>query len=154
MMISARRIPLSGSAFRKGAGILAVLAVMLGAGCAHHIQQGSGTGSGAGKFGGGERSEGGVHFTIAAPGAQRVTLVLMSSSEGPPMSFEKNAKEQKGGIWIADLDLLPGEYRYFFVVDGSVTVQKGRGRVETDDFGGETGILTVLQGPDGRLIVF
>ena len=44
--------------------------------------------------------------------------------------------------------------RGIFIVDGEVTVDKGPGRVEPDDFGGTTGILTVNQTPDGDLNAF
>ena len=56
--------------------------------------------------------------------------------------------------WAADFDLIPGEYRYFFIVDGSVTVDGGTGRVVQDDFGGVTGVLTVHQTPEGVLKTF
>ena len=78
----------------------------------------------------------------------------MRSLSQTPMVYELQVTRSPEGRWTAGLDLIPGEYRYFFLVDGTVTVGKEGGRVEQDDFGGETGVLTVHRTPDGKLKAF
>ena len=102
----------------------------------------------------GARGMGGIHFSLHAPDADRVFLILMRTFVSTPVIYEVEARMGTDGFWNADFDLIPGEYRYFFLVDGSVTVEKGAGRVEQDDFGGVTGVLTVRQTPEGDLKTF
>ncbi|MDF1526068.1 MAG: hypothetical protein RRA15_06350 [bacterium] len=100
------------------------------------------------------KDKGVVRFSIHSPEADGVTLVLMRTFVASPVTFEAQASQRPDGTWTAELDLMPGDYRYFFVVDGSVTVEKGRGRVEQDDFGGVTGVLSVHRTPEGALRIF
>jgi len=102
----------------------------------------------------GMKGKGGIHFSVHAPGADRVTLVLMRSLVSTPATFEVQTNKGSDGFWTADFDLIPGEYRYFFIINGSVTVVDDNGRVEQDDFGGVNGVLTVRQTPEGILDIF
>ncbi len=110
------------------------------AGCAHGP---SGTAS----------RENSVHFSIHAAQALRVVLILLDSGVPAPVPYEVEARKGPDGLWWAESDLKPGEYRYFFLVDGTVRVGPG-GRVEADDFGGLTGIVTVRESPAGGLEAF
>jgi hypothetical protein len=154
MMILAQRIRWSGSAFRSGIRLLVVFIFLgLTAGCSHAPVE---------KLSAGERDnaamgmkdKGGIHFSVHAPDAESVTLVLMRTLVSTPATFEVHARKGSSGIWAADFDLIPGEYRYFFIVNGSMTVVGESGRVEQDDFGGLTGVLTVRQTPEGILETF
>jgi len=101
-----------------------------------------------------EMERGSVHFSIHAPDADHVFLILMRTLVPAPVTYELQANRGADDIWTADCDLIPGEYRYFFLVDGSVTVNGEGRRVEQDDFGGVTGVLTVRQTPNGALEMF
>lgn len=154
MMTSALKIRWSGSAFKKGSRFLAA-AVLSGslAACAHTPGENPAVGDRV-IAAGGSHERGSVHFSVHAPEADGVTLILMKSLVLTPVVYEVRATRTSDGIWSADLDLIPGEYRYFFLVDGSVTVNGDGGRVEQDDFGGVTGVLTVDRTPDGQLRAF
>ena len=121
--------------------------------CAHSPLEPSREG---GQFSAGDRQKekGSVHFSVLAPEADRVHLILMRTLVSTPVTYEVQANRRVDGVWTADFDLIPGEYRYFFIVDGSVTVDGGTGRVVQDDFGGVTGVLTVHQTPKGVLKTF
>lgn len=71
-----------------------------------------------------------------------------------PVTYEVRAARGPGGLWEAHLDLIPGEYRYFFIVDGHVTVDAETDRIEQDDFGGVTGIVTVLKNTEGGVRIY
>lgn len=151
MMISAQKIRLSGSAFNTwGCLVSVILVVALAAGCAQTPKGALSTGKGDDGM---DRQES-IRFSINAPDADNVVLFLMSTHDPVPMTWEILAAEGEDGTWTADFDLVPGEYRYFFSVDGAFTVGQGRGRVERDDFGGKTRVLTIFQGPDGALSAF
>jgi hypothetical protein len=149
-----QRILWSGSDCRFSLRLL-VVSIFLGlaAGCSHAPAE---------KLSAGERDnaamgmkdKGGIHFSVHAPGADRVTLVLMRTLESTPATIEVQTNKGSNGIWTADFDLIPGEYRYFFIVNGSMTVVGENGRVEQDDFGGVNGVLTVRQTPEGVLEIF
>jgi hypothetical protein len=100
------------------------------------------------------QEKGNIRFSILAPQADRVLLVLMRTLVLPPVSYEVQATRGTDGVWTADMDLVLGEYRFFFIVDGSVTVDGALGRVEQDDFGGLTGVLKVHRTSDGILKSF
>ena len=154
MMTLAQKTRWSGSAFRVISRFLALsLFLGLAVACAHVPDEPS---RGDGRYSPvkEENKKGGVHFSVQAPEADRVFLVLMKTLAPTPVTFEVQASRGSDGIWTADFDLIPGEYRYFFIVDGSVTVNGGGGRVEKDDFGGVTGVLTVHQTPEGVLKTF
>ena len=155
MMILAQRIRWSGSAFRSGIRLL-VVSIILGltAGCSHAPAERSPAVNGGDNAVKGIKDRGSIHFSVHAPDADRVTLVLMRTLVSTPATFEVHARKGPGGIWTADFDLIPGEYRYFFIVNGSVIVVGENGRVEQDDFGGLTGVLTVRQTPEGILETF
>jgi len=151
MMISALKIRLSGSAFRDWGCLTAVaLTIALAVGCSHAPVKALSKGERDNGAGG----KGSIQFWVKAPEANNVVLVLMRTHSAVPVTWEVHARKRTDGTWAADFDLIPGEYRYFFMVDGSITVGKGRGRVEMDDFGGKTGVLNVFQGPDGGLKAF
>jgi len=98
--------------------------------------------------------KGSVRFSILAPEAERVLLVLMRTPVPAPETYEVQAGRGARGVWTASVDLIPGEYRFFFIVDGSITMKGVAGRVEQDDFGGSTGVLTVYPTPEGDLRSF
>ena len=154
MMTLAQKIRWSGSVYRTGRRLFIVSLVLgLTAACAHTPVEPSmveGQNSGVSVA----RGMGGIHFSVHAPDADRVFLVLMRTLVSTPATYEVEARRGTDGSWTADFDLVPGEYRYFFLVDGSVTVEEGVGRVEQDDFGGVTGVLTVHQTPEGVLKTF
>ncbi|NOY86524.1 MAG: hypothetical protein GXP52_04415 [Deltaproteobacteria bacterium] len=95
-----------------------------------------------------------IRFSVEAPRAERVSLVLMKARSIKAAILKVPAEKRHRGIWSASLRLAPGRYRYFFIVDGSITVGTGRGRLERDDFGGVTGVLTVKDLPNGALQVY
>lgn len=101
-----------------------------------------------------EMVRGSVYFSIHAPGADSVQLIIMRAHALTPAASVIKTIKESDDIWTADLDLIPGEYRYFFVVDGQVTVEGGTGRIVQDDFGGETRVLTVGRTPEGKLKIF
>lgn len=96
----------------------------------------------------------GIRFSVHAPDADNVLFIIMRTHAPKPEVHEVQARKGPDGMWTADLDLIPGEYRYFFIVDGSVTVDKDHGRFEQDDFGSVTGVLTVRRTPEGKLKTF
>ena len=154
MMTLAQKIRWSGSVCRTVTRLFAVsLLLGLAGACAHSPLEPSREG---GQFGAddGQKEKGSVHFSVQAPEADHVYLILMRTLASTPVTYEVQASRRLDGAWTADFDLIPGEYRYFFIVDGSVTVDGGTGRVEQDDFGGETGVLTVHQTPEGVLKTF
>ncbi len=95
-----------------------------------------------------------IRFSVEAPNAERVVLVLMNAKTVNAATLRVSAEKRHRGIWSAKLSLPPGHYRYFFMVDGSVTVGMGKGRVEKDDFGGVTGVLTVRGAMNGDIQVY
>ena len=95
-----------------------------------------------------------IRFSIRAPNADQVVLVLIKARTADADTQKIPAEKQPRGIWSISLPLPPGSYRYFFMVDGSVTVEKKRGRVERDDFGGVTGVLTVKGLLNGDMQVY
>ncbi len=154
MMTLAQKIRWSGSVCRTVTRLFAVsLLLGLAGACAHSPLEPSREG---GQFGAddGQKEKGSVHFSVLAPEADRVYLILMRTLVSTPVTYEVQASRRPDGVWTADFDLIPGEYRYFFIVDGSVTVDGGTGRVVQDDFGGVTGVLTVHQTPEGVLQTF
>lgn len=95
-----------------------------------------------------------VQFSVDAPAASNVILVLLPSRDlGKEGRFYEAAK-LTNGLWSAKLPLEPGEYRYFFMVDDRVQLVAKGARVEKDDFGGVTGVLQVRRTSDGALIVY
>ncbi|MDF1535132.1 MAG: hypothetical protein P1S46_01350 [bacterium] len=99
-------------------------------------------------------SLGSVRFAVRTPGADEVDLVLLRGQTDHPVMVKVLARPLAGDLWVVEMDLVPGEYRYFFLVDGVVTVNGGRSRVEKDDFGGVTGILRVFRGDNGEIQVY
>jgi hypothetical protein len=81
-------------------------------------------------------------------------MVLLRGHTAQPAMTRIQARRFSGDMWMVEVDLLPGEYRYFFLVDGTVTVNGGRPRVERDDFGGVTGVLRVFRGSNGEIQVY
>lgn len=154
MMTLAQKIRWSGSGCRTIARLLA-LSLCLGSliACSHYRG-----GRADGDYGIGKVTEtperGSIRFSVYAPEADGVKLFIMKSNAATPVTFETRARDSADGNWSATLDLIPGEYRYFFLVDGTVTVDREGGRVEQDDFGGVTGVLTVHQTPEGKLETF
>jgi hypothetical protein len=58
------------------------------------------------------------------------------------------------GAWSTYLELPPGKYSYFFLVDGSPTVGQAKARMVKDDFGGVSGLFTIVRMPDGELEIY
>lgn len=98
--------------------------------------------------------KGSISMSLTAPGAENVVLILMSTHDPAAVPWEVKATKRGDGTWSAYFDLMPGEYRYFFMVDGVFTVAQGSGQVVTDDFGGKTGVLNVVRDPSGSLSTF
>jgi hypothetical protein len=95
-----------------------------------------------------------VEFRINAPGAGNVILVLLPSGRNGMGARKYPARVSGEDVWLASLELAPGEYRYFFMVDSNIQVAGAATRVEKDDFGGTTGILFVTRKPDGTLSIY
>jgi hypothetical protein len=149
MTTSAQKTRWSGSACRAVIRLCA-LSMFLGlsAACSHVPKE---TGGGKVRFRATSPDKGSVRLSILAPQADRVLLVIMRTLVLTPVIYEVQASRGSEGVWTADMDLVPGEYRFFFIVDGSVTVEGAMGRVEQDDFGGQTGVLKVHRTSEGFL---
>lgn len=98
--------------------------------------------------------KGSITMSLKAPEAENVVLILMNARGPATLSWEVEANKHGDGTWSADFDLIPGEYRYFFMVDGTFTVGQGSGQVVTDDFGGKTRILNVVKDSSGGVSTF
>ena len=142
MTTLAPKIPLSGSAFRglSGSLLLGVMALTLLA-CSHSPARET-------------ASLGSVRFAVESPDAIKVDLVLLSGRNDRPAMTQIQARRMDEGVWKVEMDLIPGEYRYFFLVDGALTVNSNGNRVEKDDFGGVTGVLRVSRDASGEIQVY
>ncbi|MBN2721067.1 MAG: hypothetical protein JXR72_08200 [Proteobacteria bacterium] len=92
-----------------------------------------------------------VYFHVNAPRASEVTLVVIAQPPADPVLFEISSVKTKTGFWVSFLKLPPGNYRYFFMVDGTPTVESSMERLMVDDFGGMSGVIRVEKTSDGKL---
>ncbi len=85
-----------------------------------------------------------VQFVLTAPRASSVHLV------GDFNDWDAAAtplRHERGAVWSVTIPLLPGRYRYTFVVDGRRWVaDPGKPPALGDDFGRPTSVITVLTG--------
>lgn len=83
-----------------------------------------------------------VAFVLAAPAADRVSLVGDFNDWNPdaaPLTRRAN------GVWETALPLPPGRYRYTFIVDGTRWVRDPTEPPALDDFGTPTSVITVAR---------
>lgn len=82
-----------------------------------------------------------VCFTLEAPNAQSVLLAgcfTNWSDDARPL------KRQKTGAWKTNVSLAPGTYRYRFLVDGQWTDDPACTMRESNPFGAENCLITVV----------
>ena len=83
-----------------------------------------------------------VHFAIAAPTANTVTLVgdfNAWDAKTTPM-----AKGAIDGLWIVTVPLTPGSYQYAFVIDGTTWMADPAAAIALEDeFGIPSSVLTI-----------
>ena len=88
-----------------------------------------------------------VRFVIAAPTAERVTLV------GDFNRWEKDATPMRptgdGATWTVSLAVPAGRHEYAFVIDGERWVADPAAPLVRDEFGTETAALQVGRAPQG-----
>jgi chromosome partitioning protein len=80
-------------------------------------------------------------FTIEAPEAARVQL----AGEFNGWTAEGSEMEGDGGVWTKTLRLIPGRYRYRYVIDGEWQKDPQNAVVEPSPYGGQDSVL-VLDG--------
>ena len=98
--------------------------------------------------------DGAVRFSIEAPESAEVTLVVIEGVSSRPALKEYATVRSTNGRRIVKVKLSPGEYRYFFRMDGAVVVDPEAPRQERDDFGGINGILTLEKTLSGSMVLF
>jgi hypothetical protein len=86
----------------------------------------------------------GIRFRFAAPQAESV--VLAGDFNGWSRSRHPLDRDAEGS-WEIVVPLDPGVWRYAFVVDGDWVRPPGASRYEPDGFGGENGVVEILEGP-------
>ncbi len=96
----------------------------------------------------------GVRFSLEAPHAGSVSLVIMKGPEFPTKVDLDQTMEIAEKGWVVVVDLPPGEYRYFFLVDGEARFDPAAPRLESDDFGGTNGIFLVERDNVGKISLY
>lgn len=92
-----------------------------------------------------------VYFQHHAPQALKVALVVIAQPPADPAMLKIRPVKMETGCWVSSLKLSPGDYRYFFLVDGTPTVGSSTERVMKDDFGGISGVIRVEKALNGTL---
>jgi hypothetical protein len=90
------------------------------------------------------RSPRAVQFVLVAPEAARVSVAGDFNGWSPratPM-----IRAGTGEVWTASVPLVPGRYRYAFVVDGDQWRPDPQGAVEASDEFGATSVVVVGEG--------
>jgi 1,4-alpha-glucan branching enzyme len=137
----ARRIPWSGSGSDASPWMGLILIAALLCGCA--------------TMGPGPVSvDEGVRFSLEAPHAGSVSLVIMKGPESPTKVDLDQIREKTEENWVVVVDLPPGEYRYFFLVDGEAKFDPAAPRLESDDFGGTNGVFLVERDKVGKVSLY
>lgn len=79
-----------------------------------------------------------VRFVLQSP-AERVTLI------GDFNDWDRDATplREQGGTWSTTVALLPGRYRYAFLVDGTRVEADPAAPQATDEFGASTSAITI-----------
>jgi hypothetical protein len=95
-----------------------------------------------------------VRFVLEAPGAGEVSLVVMNGTDSPIRARLDRRKETRKAVWEGLVELPPGEYRYFFLVDGVASHDPRAPRTETDDFGGINGVMMVERSSGGGVQIY
>lgn len=98
--------------------------------------------------------DGSVRFSIEAPESAEVILVVIEGAGSRPMLREYATSRSSNGLRTVKIKLSPGEYRYFFRLDGAVVVAPEAPRQESDDFGGINGILTLEKTSRGSMKIY
>ncbi len=84
-----------------------------------------------------------VTFTIEAPGAERVLL----AGDFNDWALDGSEMDPIDGVWTKVIKLLPGRYRYRYVVDGRWQNDPSNAAVEPNPYGGHDSIL-VMEGAE------
>lgn len=87
----------------------------------------------------GERTE--VEFRVRASGARAVSL--LGSFNAWDAGAHAMEDPDGDGVFAVRLPLGTGRHRYAFSIDGVVQAPSDAPRLETDDFGGQHGVLVV-----------
>lgn len=83
-----------------------------------------------------------VRFALAAPGEQSVTLVGdFTDWRQDRVKVERSST----GVWQATVKLMPGRYRFAWVVDHDQWRADAHAAAVPDDFGRPTSVLTVVE---------
>jgi hypothetical protein len=89
-----------------------------------------------------------------APESAEVTLVVFQKEIPKPMLNEYTTVKNQDGLRVAWVDLVPGEYHYFFRINENVVVDPKAPRQEEDDFGGGNSLLTLERKDDGSMKIY
>ena len=85
----------------------------------------------------------GVVFTMEAPGAGRVQLAGDFNNWTP----DAGDMEQAGRVWKKVLQLVPGRYRYRYVIDGRWETDPRNAAVEPSPYGGNDSLIVLEEPP-------
>jgi chromosome partitioning protein len=80
-----------------------------------------------------------ITFTIEAPEAEHVLL----AGDFNDWSTVGSEMEPSGGVWTKVMKLLPGRYRYRYVVDGRWQTDPSNAVVEPNPYGGHDSVLVM-----------
>jgi chromosome partitioning protein len=83
-----------------------------------------------------------VTFTIEAPGAEHVLL----AGDFNDWNTDGSEMEPSDGVWTKVMKLLPGRYRYRYVVDGRWKTDPSNSAVEPNPYGGHDSVLILDAG--------
>jgi len=97
---------------------------------------------------------GSVRFSITVPKSAQVYLVLFQTDSSEPTLRQYPVRDNRDGRRVAVVRIGPGEYHYFFQVDGRAEIDPGAPRVEKDDFGGGNGVFTLEINNDGSANIY
>lgn len=82
-----------------------------------------------------------MQFVLVAPQADSVTVVGDFNDWNPAAT--PLARADEGGIWWVTVPLLPGRYRYAFVVDGTTWVADPESPAVEEEFGRPSSVVTI-----------
>jgi predicted carbohydrate-binding protein with CBM48 len=82
-----------------------------------------------------------TQFVLIAPEASTVTLV--GDFNDWSMAATPLVRAEGGGVWSVTVPLVPGRYRYAFVVNGTVWQNDPEAAAAEDEFGRSNSVLTV-----------
>jgi hypothetical protein len=82
-----------------------------------------------------------TQFVLIAPEASAVTLV--GDFNDWSMAATPLVRAEGGGVWSVTVPLVPGRYRYAFVVNGTIWQNDPEAAAAEDEFGRSNSVLTV-----------